>query len=281
MNLLKRSALLGASLMTGALLFSGCSSDGDGSGDIPSACVPDMSTMTVLGYPYQPNSLENTLNGGALAALTFARDGSVAYASTTKKYETEQFIAVNLDEVNNSTVLGSTGHIKDLATQPNTGTVYGKANETLVIVNEANGTTSLIADALPYHDPNGLAFDSDGTLYLTDNGALHTVDPNDGTVNLVLNLNRSYMALGYNPADGKLYGSNTRDDEGEIYTIDPSDGNETYVGKVDCPAGDNACILHDIAFNPRTGEMYGVMGGDNNSSDPDHLVGAVVKWGCQ
>jgi hypothetical protein len=280
MNLFKRSALLGVSLITGALSFTGCSSDGDNN-STPSACVPDMSTMTVLGYPYQPSSLESTLNGGALAALTFTLDGSVAYVATTKKYETEQFIAVNLDDVNNSTVLGNTGHVKDLATQPNTGTIYGIAFNELITVNETNGTTSLIADTLPDNDPNGLAFASDGTLYLIDAATLYTVNPNDGTENSVVNLSRSYMALGYNPADGKLYGSNTRGDEGEIYTIDPSDGNETYVGKVDCPAGDNICILHDIAFNPRTGEMYGVMGGDNNSTDPDHLVGAVVKWGCQ
>ena len=278
-NLKVLGILLSSSVISA---LSGCGSDGDGRAK---TCIADFNSMEVLGYPYQPDdAIADGLNGAGLSSLAFSLDGSTAYTITTDSYEANQLVSINpADGV--GTIIGDSGSddpIEDLATQPGTGKIFAVDSDELLEVNTADGINTYLGE-IPDNFTSGLAFGSDGTLYLIDGRDadlnLYTLEPTDGTTLSTTVVGDSrYMGLGYNAGDGMLYAA-SRENPGEVYTIEPTDGTATFIGSVDCP--DGRCFLHDIAFHPVTGEMYGVMGGAGGSTNPDDLVGAFVKWDCQ
>ena len=286
---MKKSILSFVSIMAlSGLVLSGCNngSSGSGSDGEPGTCLPDFTAMTVVGYPYEvQGALDNGLNGGPIPALAFNLDGSIAYVSTSNYYETQKFISIDI-ETGDATIVGDTGELlSDLATQPGTGNVLAVMNGSLYDVNVTDGSVVYLG-AIPYQGgPGAITFDTNGSLYSATGTNLHEIDPTDGSNIETITTSSSsidYIGMGYNAHDGKIYAA-SGDVLGDIYTIDLVDGNETFVGSVSCPNGSNSCALHDIAFHPVTGEMYGVMGG-NGDADPENvnnLVGALVKWGCQ
>ena len=284
-NLKALGILLSSSVI---LALSGCDSSREYA-ERAETCITDLNSMTVLGYPYQPQgAIDAGLNGAGLSSLAFSLDGSVAYTITTGLYEANQFVSINIaDGV--GTIVGESGsddYIEDLATQPGTGKIFAAYRRALLEVNTIDGTNTELG-RIANNSTSGLAFASDGTLYYIDGDSddedlyLYILDPMDGiTLSTTAVTNGRYMGLGYNTDDGKLYAA-SRENPGEIYTIEPTDGTATLVGSVDCPNG--TCFLHDIAFHPITGEMYGVIGevGFRFWKDPDDLIGAFVKWDCQ
>jgi outer membrane autotransporter protein len=251
---------------------------------VASPCVSALEPMTVVGYPYAPQDLDDGLNGAGLSSLAFSLDGSVAYSITTDNYEPNQLISIN-PSTGVGTIIGVAGddhHISDLATQPGTGVIFGSYWGDFITINPTNGFVQTLGSIPDDDGPGGLAFAPDGTLYFLDGkpATLYTLNPADGSAVSSRSVSSGhYMGLGIHPMTGALFAAR-RDDPGAIYTIDPATGVATAVGRVTCPAG-GVCYLHDIDFNPLSGTMYGVIGGANGSVDPNDLVGAFVRWGSE
>ncbi len=276
-------------VLSAAAIFAlnGCSSD-DNDDFTAKTCAVDFTSMEVLGYPYQPQeALDVGLNGSGLSGLAINSTGSKAYVVTSDEHGENHLVII--DTASGDTTLVTDGDvdndsmdIQDLAMQPGTGKIFGDHGDNLITIAKTADTTYIESMSESDNGPGNLAFGSDGTLYRVHGNTLYTVNPAtaEDITETDLSMGILMMGLGYNAHDGLLYAA-AKSSWGDIYTIDPSDGTTTYVGKVDCPNGDDSCALHDLDFDPSTGEMFGVIGGAHDSSDPDDLVGAAVKWSCQ
>jgi len=87
-------------------------------------------------------------------------------------------------ETGAGTVVGSTFHqIPDIAFNA-AGELYGwtENGDDLVRIDTHTGQVAIVGPCLCSTQRTGLAFDSDGTLYMKSNGTLHTIDTNTGAI---------------------------------------------------------------------------------------------------
>lgn len=132
--------------------------------------------------------------------------------------------------------------INDLAVQPLTNVMFGiggPGNDTLYRIDPATGVATAVGDTTTGPDSGGLAFDREGTLYLTSllggTGQLHVVNPLTAAVTTTAltypgSIPNTNLILGLTarPGDNQLFGSVILN--GGIVTIDPATGNVTHVG---------------------------------------------------
>lgn len=160
--------------------------------------------------------------------------------------------------------------INDLAVQPLTNTLFGiggPGNDTLYRIDPATGKATAIGDTATGPNSGGLAFNREGTLYLTSTlggtGQLHIINPLTAaiisTVPLVYpgaipNTNL-ILGLTARPSDNQLFGSVILNDG--IVTIDPATGNVTLVGATNTGgAGDLAFVAPLPAMDDEDGVFF-------------------------
>lgn len=97
----------------------------------------------------------------------------------------------------------------------------------LFTIDLSTAATSTIGSASPFR--NGLAFDSDGTLYSDESSIFGTVDPLTASPVLISNsTGRDLMSLDFNNDFSTLYG--VEFNSGNLYTIDKATGTTILVG---------------------------------------------------
>lgn len=131
------------------------------------------------------------------------------------------------------------------------GTHFGMINNrSVIIVDTEDGSGQEVVQTDRNILGRGIAFGPDGTtLYLIEgNGALSTIDLQDGTVTLVGNTGTGSAALEWDPDTGHFLAITSS----SLYSIDPSDATMTLVGAQGA-VGFNACTL---TRNPDTGTWY-------------------------
>ncbi len=109
---------------------------------------------------------------------------------------------------------------------------FGSAEDQLVRIDPLTGAAVVVGD-LGVDDATGLAFDAGGTLWLSADGGLFSVDPVSGAATLGQALAEGITSLA--SWDGTLFGFTRDDDVTSLVTIDPSDGTVTVVA--DLPPG--------------------------------------------
>jgi len=235
--------------------------------------------MDVIGYPYASSTaIGNGLNGSPVSSLAFDTNGT-AYV-VAENSDTSEAVLYTVDSANaTATIVYDSWYngIDDMAYNAIDGKLYVTEDTDYVDWYEIATGNRNDPSYLPNNGaPEAIAIAPDGTTYYVNDKTLYILDTTDGAESLgdpIATLNRDYIGLGY--YNGMLYGASS-DEKGAIYTINPTTFSETYVNKVNCPADDGNCTLEDIGF--KNGVMYGVMGGSESSTDPDQLVGALVKW---
>lgn len=139
----------------------------------------------------------------------------------------------------------------DIAFDITTGTLYGDLGNTLYDVNL--GGSGVVAVATLQRTLNGLAFDSAGVLYASDDdGNLVTVNKATGAVATVGSTGVGAMAdLAFRPEDGVLFGAGSTADTNirAIYRLDVSTGAASLVGTYPSPSGGSSAIS-GLAFSP-------------------------------
>ncbi|MEM7310546.1 MAG: hypothetical protein AAF682_27975 [Planctomycetota bacterium] len=135
---------------------------------------------------------------------------------------------------------GESPHLSDLAVQPGTGTLFGLGRNSqeiavLYTIDPATGAMVEIGTTGATRQ-GGLAFASDGTLYMSESALttpLHTLDPATGAIlstTIVDTVGMSIHGLTFDPLTDELYGCSGN---GDIITIDPATGVNTFVAKLD------------------------------------------------
>lgn len=241
-------------------------------------------TFAVLGFPYVPDGVPTGVGGG-LASLAIDASGN-AYTGTCDHYGPAMLYRINLANGAGTYVADMNPEhysIKDMSIQPGADILFGAYQTSLHTIDKITATNTIIGHhhTLPSH-PGGLAFAADGTLYYISEGNLYTLDPTNGNVLTTVPVSNGldYNGLGLQPGTGVLYASaHGGTNFGTIYTIDPVTGDATFIEDLDNIGCAGNCYLHDIAFHPLTGVMYGVMGGAGESENPDDLPGALVRFG--
>lgn len=108
---------------------------------------------------------------------------------------------------------------------------------------------------LVFYDENG---------YEDKPAGLYNFDTNTGTVTFRAAIPERYRFFGMDvrPSEGTVFAVNTHwDSSGSLWTIDIDTGATTLIG----PTGVNGCV--GLAFDPFSGDLYGLSGGDLYSVD--------------
>ena len=154
------------------------------------------------------------------------------------------------------------------------GDIYGTDNpvdSSLYRIDAATGASFFVGN-LGIEGPDGIAFDEDDVLYVTetfDLANLYTVDVTTAVPTLVgsltgLPVDEHMTGLAFDPIDGTLYGSTGGSIQPDtIYTIDKSTGAVTLVGTTGLGGS-----TPDLFFD-KTGSLFGSKGG---GSGPNTLI---------
>jgi hypothetical protein len=174
--------------------------------------------------------------------------------------------------VNRETGIGSIlgnslfSEVKRLAVNPNNNLLYGLVNSTvgtdIVRVNAGQGDAySLLS--LDLTSISGLAFDTSGTLYVTQqNGAIYTVDLTNGNYNFITQATTQINAIAFQQTTNTLWASLLKPvglGKDSIYTIDLSSGIATPIG-----ATGFGLMTNDLTFDEND-ILYGVIGTSTSS----------------
>lgn len=119
-----------------------------------------------------------------------------------------------------------------LSFHPNTHVLYGVdlASDQLITVDPNTGQgLAAVSLNVDVEQGAGLAFDSDGNLFMTDeaSGVLYSVDPSTGIATSLGNMGQSVVALAFQGST--LYGA-ADDPDYNFVTLDTTDGAAAIVG---------------------------------------------------
>ena len=206
----------------------------------------------------------------------------IAYASDGTLYGLTAFISTGtgnaLYKFDPTTgvpaLVGATGLTEifegDLAFQPGTGTLFGiqdipsSVSYRLFTLNTTTGAAGNIVNitgvSLP-DDLSGMAFASDGTLYVLDtsNETLLTVNPATGAVTSSVNLSSALgnsAGLEFDPASGVLYTADGNlDGTDNLYTLNPTTGALALVGSTTLSNGLAGLTFAPVAIPEPTGAL--------------------------
>jgi hypothetical protein len=156
------------------------------------------------------------------------------------------------------------------------GTLFGwvETADDLATISKETGTVTIVGDAGISTAGTGLAFTSDGALYLTGNqasGQLRRVEPATGLTTVVANLSNAPLpgeempALTGHPVTGALFGVNMDNATGESYlvTIDKKTGQIANHGQL--PDFFEALVFY-------CSEVAGENNNDPNNDDEEQVT---------
>jgi hypothetical protein len=144
------------------------------------------------------------------------------------------------------------------------GLVAGSGSSDLLKVNAEEGD-SYIMFTLNISLMAGIAFDTTGVLYgVTRSGELYTIDITNGTTNLVVDAQGTYLGITFNPVTNELWATSRAvilPNKDAIFKVNLSTGDTTIVGHTGLNKQTN-CLAFDENLN-----LYGVIGTSSELND--------------
>ena len=194
---------------------------------------------------------------GVMYAFSGPTDGAKMYTADTSNAQLTSVGSTNYSDILTARINPLTKEIVALAV----------GSSTQLIRVSPQGAQNASFSTLTLSNPRGMAFTSDGTLYIAVfGGGIYSVNLNTGAGTLAATTSLHISGLAFNPLNGTLWASvrPTFGLKDSIYTIDLATGNSTAVG-----ATGFGVSTKDLTFD-NNGRLFGVL--DSGSTKQSYLI---------